>query len=62
MKASELKSMSVEDLIKEKNALLKEQFNLRMQKGLSAVSKPHLFKKVRKGIARINTLLNERGN
>ena len=62
MKASELKNMSVEDLTKEKNALLKEQFNLRMQKGLASVSKPHLIKKVRKGIARINTLLNERGN
>jgi large subunit ribosomal protein L29 len=43
-------------------ALLKEQFNLRIQKGSGQAAKSHLFKKVRLGIARIKTILNEKGS
>lgn len=40
--------------------LRKEQFNLRMQQGVGEMSKPHLFKNVRRDIARIKTVLAEK--
>ena len=40
--------------------LRKEQFNLRMQQGTGEMSKPHLFKNVRRDIARIKTVLTEK--
>ena len=40
--------------------LRKEQFNLRMQQGVGEMSKPHLFKDVRRNIARIKTVLAEK--
>ncbi|TAK76676.1 MAG: 50S ribosomal protein L29 [Gammaproteobacteria bacterium] len=61
MKASELRNKSVDELMKELLALLKEQFNLRIQKGTGQPPKAYLFKKVRLAIARIKTLLREKG-
>jgi large subunit ribosomal protein L29 len=61
-KANELRKKSVQDLTKELLALLKEQFNLRIQKGAGQPPKPHLFKKVRLAIARIKTILHEKGS
>lgn len=62
MKATELRNKSVDELTKELLALLKEQFNLRMQKGVGQPPKSHLFKKVRLEIARIKTILKEKGS
>ena len=59
MKASELRQKSVGDLTKELHGLLREQFNLRMQKGTGQLSKPDQVKKVRRDIARIKTVINE---
>ena len=61
MNASELRSKSAEELKNELTALLKEQFNLRIQRGAGQPPKSHLFKKVRVAIARIKTLLQEKG-
>lgn len=60
MKARELKAKSVEELQSELVALLKEQFSLRIQKGIGQAPLAHLFKKVRKQIARIKTILREK--
>ena len=60
MIATELRQKTNEELNKELLELLREQFNLRMQKGMGQVSRHHQFSKVRKDIARIKTLLNER--
>lgn len=60
MKASDLRNKSVEELNNELIALLKEQFNLRMQKSVGHALKPALFKKVRLGIARIKTILTQK--
>jgi large subunit ribosomal protein L29 len=60
MKASEFKDKSVEDLKKELNGLLREQFNLRMQKGTGQLSQPHRVSQVRRDIARVKTILNEK--
>ena len=62
MKATELRSKSIEELTKELLALLKEQFNLRIQKGAGQPPKSNLFKKVRLDIARIKTILKEKGS
>jgi large subunit ribosomal protein L29 len=60
MKASELRQKNVDELNKELHDLLREQFNLRMQQGSGQAAKPDQFKKVRRGIARVKTILNEK--
>ncbi|MCB1767751.1 MAG: 50S ribosomal protein L29, partial [Candidatus Competibacteraceae bacterium] len=42
MKASELREKSTDELKQELLALLREQFNLRMQKATQQANKPHL--------------------
>jgi len=59
MKANELRSSSVEDLQKQLEELLKEQFNLRMQKGTGQLSRPSQVRTVRRDIARIKTVMHE---
>lgn len=60
MKASELREKSVDDLQKELLGLLREQFNLRMQKGSGQLSQPHRVSQVRREIARVKTILSEK--
>ena len=60
MKASELREKSVEELNGELNGLLREQFNLRMQKGTGQLSQPHRVSQVRREIARVKTIVNEK--
>ena len=48
------------DLNQELINLRKEQFSLRMQKGADQLSKPHLYKAVRRDIARLKTILSEK--
>lgn len=60
MKAVELREKSIEALKGDLIALLKEQFNLRMQRGMSETPRAHLMKMVRKNIARVKTVLNEK--
>ncbi|MHB1947134.1 MAG: 50S ribosomal protein L29 [Gammaproteobacteria bacterium] len=62
MNASELRNKTVEELKSELLALLKEQFNLRIQRGVGQTPATHLFRKVRKEIARIKTILCEKGS
>jgi large subunit ribosomal protein L29 len=59
MKASELRTQSVEDLKKTQIELLREQFNLHMQKATGQLAKSDQIKKVRRDIARVNTILTE---
>ena len=59
MSLKDLKSLSAEELLVQKDKLLGLQFGLRMQKGMGESIKPHLFKQYRRDIARIETLLNE---
>ena len=60
MKASELREKSSDELEKEFIERRKEQFNLRMQKASGQLSRTDQLGKVRKDIARIKTVLNER--
>jgi large subunit ribosomal protein L29 len=61
MKANDLRTKNLSELNNELLALLKEQFNLRMQKGSGQVPKPQLFKQVKLNIARVKTVLHEKG-
>lgn len=61
MKARELRQKSKKELQGELIELLKEHFNLRMQKGMKETIKPHLYKQVRKNIARVKTIIAEKG-
>ena len=60
MKANELREKSVDELKGELNALYREQFNLRMQRGIGQMSQSHRFKAVRRDIARIKTIIGEK--
>jgi len=60
MKASELREKSVDELKQELLNLTREQFNLRMQKGTGQLARPHQIKAVRRSIARVKTILNEK--
>ena len=59
MKASDLVSKTEQELRDELTALMREQFNLRMQKGINPDAiRPDQFKKVRRNIARVKTVMN----
>lgn len=60
MKASELKAKSVDELNQELLGLLREQFNLRMQTATGQLNQTHLLRQVRRNIARVKTMLNEK--
>lgn len=61
MKASELKAKSVEDLQLELLSLTKEQFGLRMKLATQQLSNNSTLSKVRRDIARVKTILTEKG-
>lgn len=61
MKAKEIRQKSITELNEIKASLLREQFNLQMQKATGQLSKPDNIKKARRDIARINTILTEMG-
>ena len=60
MKVAELREKNVSELNDELIELRRAQFNLRMQKGTGQLSKPDQVGKVRRDIARIKTVLNEK--
>lgn len=60
MKASELRSKTLEELKTELLGLKREQFNLRMQKATGQLAKPHLVAQVRKDVARIKMIISEK--
>jgi large subunit ribosomal protein L29 len=59
MKASELRTKTKDELISSLFELTREQFNLRMQKGSGQLTRSSQIKQVRRGIARINTVISE---
>ncbi len=60
MKASELRSRTVAELREEIHSLLRQQFNLRMQRGAGQLARPHEMRDVRRAVARAKTILNEK--
>ena len=60
MKASELREKSVEELQQGIDDLAKDQFNYRMQKSTGQLGQTHLLGQIKRNIARIKTVLNEK--
>ena len=60
MKASELRGKSADELTQELASLLRAQFNLRMQKATQQLTNTSQIRKVRRDIARVRTVLNQK--
>ena len=60
MKAADLRSKGADELQKELIELSREKFNLRMQRGTGQLANSHKMKEVRRDIARVKTILNEK--
>lgn len=60
MKVTELREKSLAELQKELFERRKEQFNLRMQRATGQLTRPDQLRKVRRDIARIKTVQNEK--
>ena len=58
MDMKELKGKTPAELQTQLTELRREQFNLRMQRGMGQLAKPHELTRVRKDIARVKTVLN----
>ena len=61
MKTSELQGKDEVSLKKELNELLKAQFGLRMQVATQQLQNTSQLKKVRRDIARVKTVINQKG-
>jgi large subunit ribosomal protein L29 len=59
MKASELRGKSAQQLNEQLLGLLRDQFNLRMQKATGQLGQSHLLLQVKRDIARVKTVLNQ---
>jgi large subunit ribosomal protein L29 len=59
-KASELRNMTVEELKLKETDLRKELFNLRFQQVTGEIENPLRIRHVRKDIARVLTVINEK--
>ena len=60
MKANELREMSVEDLRTKLEELVAERFNLRFRSATESIENPMRFRALRRDIARIKTVLQQR--
>lgn len=60
MKIKEIRESSLEELNARKRELRESAFQLRLQQKLGQLEKPSQIKEVRREIARIETILNER--
>ena len=60
MKAAELKTLTVEQLNEKLKELKTELFNLRFQHAINQLDNPHKIGEVKKDIARVMTILQEK--
>ena len=60
MNPSEMRNKSGKELNEELVELRREQFNLRMQRAIGQLGNPARFREIRREIARIKTILNEK--
>jgi large subunit ribosomal protein L29 len=59
MNANELRKKSGTELVEELTGLRREQFNLRMQQATGQLARSDQYRKVRKDIARVKTVMSE---
>lgn len=61
MKISEIKDLSADDLRQKEKSLTEELFNLRFRFATGQLDSPAAMRNIRKDIARIKTVLREKG-
>jgi large subunit ribosomal protein L29 len=62
MRSSELRSMTIEELIKKDQDLRKELFNLRFQQATGEIENPLRMRTIKKDIAKVLTIITEKSN
>ena len=62
MKASELRELSIDDLLAKENDLAEELFKLRFQHGIRPLENTAKLRQLKKDIARVKTLVGEKRN
>ena len=60
MKTNEIRKLSTEEINKKIAESKEELFNLRMKQATGNLDKPHKINELRKTIARLKTVLNEK--
>jgi large subunit ribosomal protein L29 len=60
MNPKDIRALSAEDKLKELESLLREQFNLRMQHATGQLADNSKLRTVRRNIARVRTITNEK--
>ena len=61
LKMNEIKEWDEKLLTSKVSELKKEYFELRMQKGVSGLEKPHRLKEIKRDVARLKTVLSSKG-
>lgn len=59
MKRSDIKNMTMDELLHQRKLLTEEWFNLRIQAAIKPLDNPRRIRQIRKDLARINTVLRE---
>jgi len=62
MKAADLREKSVSELRTELEGLLEQQFKTRMSHGSGQLPQHHKLREVRRDVARLRTVINEKDN
>ena len=62
MNSQELRDKSVKELQEDLVGLYKDQFNYRMQNSSGQLGQVHLISSIRKDIARVKTIIDEKKN
>jgi large subunit ribosomal protein L29 len=62
MNVSEIRNLDKAGIVKKIDELRVELFNNKFKKHTSGIEKPHVLKGIRKDIARLKTVLNEKKN
>ncbi|MBW1731674.1 MAG: 50S ribosomal protein L29 [Deltaproteobacteria bacterium] len=60
MKASELRELSMDELLEKERSLKQELFNLRFQKATGQLGNTAMIPKTKRDLARVKTVIRER--
>ena len=61
MKTEELRELSAEDLVSKEEELREQMFKLRFQQAIGQLDNPFKIREARRDIARVKTILKQKG-
>ena len=61
MKAEELRELSADDLVSKEEELREQMFKLRFQEAIGQLDNPFKIREARRDIARVKTILKQKG-